>query len=60
MFEKNEAMLASAATGKPNNIKPKTNLPHKRPKNNDFIVQFARFTEKCESESCVCGKISFF
>ena len=31
---------------------------YKSPKNNDFIVRFARFTGKCESESCGCGKIS--
>ena len=58
MFEKKEITLASAATWKLNNAKLKTSLAYKSPKNNDFIVRFARFTEKCESESCGCGKIS--
>ena len=58
MFEKKEITLASAVAGKLNSAKLKTSLVYKRPKNNDFIVRFARFTEKCESESCGCSKIS--
>ena len=51
-------MLASAMAGRPSNTKLKMSLVYKSPKNNDFIVRFARFTEKCESESCGCSKIS--
>ena len=61
MFEKNETMLALAEAGKVDSIaKTKTSFMNKSPTNNDFIVRFVRFPEKCESESCDCSKILLF